>query len=109
MGSEPSESPNWRSIIHLANCPSRNSPTDSSDESFSEISKNWAGEPLDSYQKVLNFIRFTRTQTGLSVTAHLDRRYYATGTEPTPEQLQSLRLKPHEILPKWNYTISPNL
>ena len=76
---------------------------------FSEISKNWAGEPLDSYQKVLNFIRFTRTQTGLSVTAHLDRRYYATGTEPTPEQLQALRLKPHDVLPKWNYTISPNL
>jgi hypothetical protein len=76
---------------------------------FSEISKNWAGEPLDSYQKILNFIRSTRTETGLSVTAQLDRRNYPTGTEPTPEQLQSLRLKPHEVLPKWNYTISPNL
>jgi hypothetical protein len=76
---------------------------------FSEISKNWAGEPLDSYQKILNFIRSTRTDTGLSVTAHLDRRNYPTGTEPTSQQLQSLRLKPHEILPKWNYTISPNL
>ena len=76
---------------------------------FSEISKNWAGEPLDSYQKILHFIRSTRTQTGLSVTAHLDRRHYPTGTEPTPEQLQALRLKPHEVLPKWNYTISPNL
>ena len=72
---------------------------------FSEISKNWAGEPLDSYQKILNFIRSTRTQTGLSVTAHLDRRHYPTGTEPTPEQLQALPLKPHEVLPKWNYTI----
>ena len=76
---------------------------------FSEISKNWAGEPLDSYQKILNFIRSTRTETGLAVTAHLDRRNYPTGTEPTPEQLQSLRLKPHVVLPKWNYTISPNL
>lgn len=76
---------------------------------FSEISKNWAGEPLDSYQKILNFIRSTRTQTGLSVTAHLDRRYYPTGTEPTPVQLQALRLRPYEVLPKWNYTISPNL
>jgi Rhodopirellula transposase DDE domain len=76
---------------------------------FSEISKNWAGEPLDSYQKILRFIRSTKTQTGLSVTAHLDRRNYPTGAEPTPEQLQALRIKPHEILPKWNYTISPNL
>jgi hypothetical protein len=29
------------------------------------------------------------------VTAQLDRRNYPTGTEPTPEQLQSLRLKAH--------------
>lgn len=76
---------------------------------FSEISKNWAGEPLDRYQKILNFIRSTRTDTGLSVTAHLDGRNFPTGTAPTHEQLQSLRLKLHEILPKWNYTISPNL
>jgi hypothetical protein len=76
---------------------------------FSEISKNWAGEPLDSYHKILRFIRSTRTQTGLSVNAHLDRRHYPTGTEPTPEQLQALRIRPHHILPKWNYTISPNL
>jgi hypothetical protein len=76
---------------------------------FSEISKNWAGEPLDSYQKILSFIRSTRTATGLSVTAHLDRRHYPTGAEPTPDQLQKLCLKPHGVLPKWNYTISPNL
>jgi len=76
---------------------------------FSEISKNWAGEPLDSYQKILNFIRSTRTQTGLSVTAHLDRRYYPTGAQATPQHLQALRLKHHQVLPWWNYTISPNL
>jgi hypothetical protein len=76
---------------------------------FSEISKNWAGEPLDSYQKILRFIRSTRTQTGLAVTAHLDRRHYPTGVEPTPKQLQALRLQPGEVLPKWNYTISPTL
>jgi len=76
---------------------------------FSEISKNWAGEPLDSYQKILRFIRSTRTASGLMVTAHLDRRHYSTGVEPTPEQLQALRVQPGDVLPKWNYTISPNL
>ena len=40
---------------------------------FSEISKNWAAEPLVSYEKMLNFIRTTSTQTGLVVTAYLDR------------------------------------
>jgi hypothetical protein len=76
---------------------------------FSEISKNWAGEPLDSYRKILNFIRSTSTQTGLQVSAYLDRRSYPTGTEPTPEDLAHLRLYPHEVLPRWNYTIQPNL
>lgn len=76
---------------------------------FSEISKNWAGEPLDSYQKILRFIRSTRTQTGLAVSAHLDRRHYQTGMEPTPQQLQALRVHAGHVLPKWNYTISPIL
>jgi hypothetical protein len=36
---------------------------------FSEVSRNWAGEPLDSYQKILNYARTTTTQTGLQVAA----------------------------------------
>jgi hypothetical protein len=76
---------------------------------FSEVSKNWAGEPLDSYRKILNFIRTTSTQTGLQVSAYLDRRNYPTGTEPTPEDLAHLQLFPHDVLPRWNYTIQPSL
>ena len=38
---------------------------------FSQTSKNWAGESLNSYHKILHFIRSTRTQPGLSVSAHL--------------------------------------
>src|SRR5438045_4792536 len=40
---------------------------------FSEISKNWAAEPLDSYQKMLKFIRTTSTTNGLAVIAYIDR------------------------------------
>jgi hypothetical protein len=76
---------------------------------FSEVSRNWAGEPLDSYQKILNYARTTRTQTGLQVTAYLDRRHYPCGLKPTPDQIASLRLQPHETLPQWNYTIKPQL
>lgn len=76
---------------------------------FSEISKNWAAEPLESYQKILNFIRTTTTQTGLAVTAHLDRADYPTGLNPDPKLIRSLRLRPHKTLPAWNYTIAPNL
>jgi hypothetical protein len=76
---------------------------------FSEVSRNWAGEPLDSYQKILNYARTTRTQTGLKVTAYLDRRFYPCGLKPSPDQIASLRLRRHDTLPHWNYTIKPQL
>ncbi len=62
-----------------------------------------------SYQKILNYARTTTTQTGLRVSAYLDRRYYPRGRKPTPEQIASLRLQRHETLPQWNYTIKPQL
>ena len=76
---------------------------------FSEVSRNWAGEPLDSYQKILNYARTTQTQTGLRVTAYLDRRHYPCGLKPTSDQIASLRVQRHETLPEWNYTIKPQL
>ncbi len=76
---------------------------------FSEISKNWAGEPLHSPQKILNFLRTTNTQTGLAVTAYLHRACYETGTAVDPDLIQQLRLTPHKTLPTFNYTLTPNL
>jgi len=76
---------------------------------FSEISKNWAGEPLDGYQKILNFLRTTKTQTGLAVTAYLDRTQYETGTAVDPQLIRQLRITPHRTLPTLNYTLAPNL
>ena len=75
---------------------------------FSEISKNWAAEPLVNYEKMLKFIRSTRTQTGLLVTAYLDRANYPSGVKPDPEEISAVRLTRGKILPKWNYTIAPN-
>jgi hypothetical protein len=65
-------------------------------------------EPLVSYEKVIKFIRTTSTKTGLLVNAYLDRAHYPTGIKADPEQISALRLKHGKILPKWNYTISPN-
>ena len=75
---------------------------------FAEISKNWAGEPLDRYRKLLNFMRTTQTRTGLTVTAYLDRTHDATGVPIDARLVRQLRLKPHQTLPTWNYTIAPN-
>jgi hypothetical protein len=76
---------------------------------FSEISKNWAAEPLDTYPKILNLLRATTTQTGLSVRAYLDRAYYPTGSVPDAKLFRSLRLTQPATLPAWNYTITPNV
>jgi len=67
---------------------------------FSEISRNWAAEPLDSYEKMLKFIRTTSTRTGLIVTAYLDRKEYSTGLKPDPQLISSLRLRRSKILPQ---------
>lgn len=74
---------------------------------FSQISQNWAGEPLDSLEKMLKFLRTTKTQTGLRVRATLMKGHYPNGIKPTPAQMKGLPLLPHNILPDWNYTITP--
>ena len=74
---------------------------------FSEISKKWAGRPLDSYGTILNYIRRTTTAQGLMVTACLIRKNYSTGIKVTDEQMKQLRIVKHATLPRWNYTLSP--
>jgi Rhodopirellula transposase DDE domain len=74
---------------------------------FSEISKNWAGRPLDSYQTILNYIRTTTTTTGLKVKAYLVTANYPTGTKITDEEMDQLPIRPHETQPARNYTLNP--
>jgi hypothetical protein len=74
---------------------------------FSEISKNWAGRPLDSYETILNYIRTTTTRVGLRVQAHLVERGYEKGIKITDSQMREISIVKDEALPKWNYTLSP--
>jgi Rhodopirellula transposase DDE domain len=74
---------------------------------FSEISKEWAGRPLDRYGTILNYIRRTKTEQGLTVTACLIRKKYSTGIKVTDEEMKQLRLVTHPTLPRWNYTLRP--
>jgi DDE family transposase len=74
---------------------------------FSEISKNWAGQPLESYETVLNFIRTTKTSTGLVVNATLLEGDYPTGITISDAQMDEVNLRPHRVLPMWNYTLVP--
>jgi DDE family transposase len=74
---------------------------------FSFISITWKGQPLISYQTVVNLIAATRTRSGLTVKAVLDRHQYQTGAKVTTEDFATVRLKSHAFHPDWNYTLLP--
>lgn len=74
---------------------------------FGPLSNNWAGQPLRSLEIMLKFIRTTKTKTGLKVRARLNRKAYPKGTTISKAQMARLNLKPHRVLPQWNYTIFP--
>jgi hypothetical protein len=75
---------------------------------FSEISKNWAGCPLDSFATIQYYISTTSTTTGLAVKAYIDRKVYEKGIKINVEQLNRLNIRQHDDLPDWNYTVTPS-
>ena len=74
---------------------------------FSFITLNWRGQPLVSYETVVNLISATRTRAGLRVKAILDPRTYEAGTKISDEEMKAIRLERHARYPDWNYTIKP--
>jgi hypothetical protein len=75
---------------------------------FSQISRNWAGEPLTDIDKILQFIRTTKTKSGLTVNAYLIPENYDTGIKISDAEMRHLNLVPHEMLGRWNYTVRPS-
>jgi len=75
---------------------------------FSQISSNWAGEPLVSYETLLKFIRTTKTESGLHCKAYLDKTVYETRLQLTPGQKEQINLVPRRVLPRFNYAIKPH-
>jgi Rhodopirellula transposase DDE domain len=75
---------------------------------FSFISLNWKGQPLVTYETVINLIGATRTRAGLRVKAALDSGSYELGVKISDADMEQLRLKPHSTLPAWNYSIAPH-
>jgi hypothetical protein len=75
---------------------------------FSFISKNWRGQPLASYEVIINLIAATTTGTGLEVYARLDKDEYPDKIAVTDAQLAAVNITRHEFHPEWNYTIKPS-
>ena len=74
---------------------------------FREVSKTWAGCPLRSFDLVLQDIRETKTQPGLTVQAHLVPDAYQRGVKVPDTVMATLNIQAHAICPIWNYTIRP--
>ncbi len=80
---------------------------------FSQISKSWANQPLETYETVVNLIGATtaKSNTGpdLHVEARLDTKVYETGIKVSDAILASVLLFPEEFHGEWNYSIQQSL
>jgi hypothetical protein len=74
----------------------------------SEISKNWAGRPLDSLETILNYINTTTTSTGLKVQASLIKRTYQKGIKISDAEFSKIPITYDNALPRWNYSLQPS-
>src|SRR5262249_4114888 len=53
---------------------------------FSQISLNWAGKPLESYETIINYVRTTTNSSGLRVRARLVTKNYPKGERIAPKE-----------------------
>jgi len=68
---------------------------------------NWRGRPLRTHQVIVDLIRNTTTQSGLTVHCELDTGQYPTGLRYTKKDVDALPISGHEFHSEWNYTINP--
>jgi DDE family transposase len=71
----------------------------------SQISLNWAGKPLRTFETMLGYIRDPTTTTGVRVTASLLEGVDQTGKRVTMAVMNPLQVEPHAVCPRWHYTI----
>jgi len=75
---------------------------------FCFVTNNWRGQPLTSFQVIVNLIAGTTNSKGLKVKAALDTNVYETGIEITEEQLKMVNIQRDKFHGEWNYIISPS-
>ena len=74
---------------------------------FSQITLNWRGKPLTSYEVIVNLIAATTNSKGLEVKCMLDTNKYPTGIKIEKKQVEELGIIPDEFHGEWNYTFKP--
>ena len=74
---------------------------------FSFISMNWRGEPLLTYQTIISLISSTKTKTGLTVKARLDKKIYKKGIKVSKDEMNLLNIVGDKFHGEWNYSVKP--
>jgi transposase len=74
---------------------------------FAQITLNWRGRPLTSYQVVINLIGSTTTRTGLHVRTALDTSEYPLGVRVSDTDFGQLNIRKKRFHGEWNYSLSP--
>jgi len=74
---------------------------------FSYISQNWRGQPLRSFQTIVNLIAATATTTGLKVHAELNTEAYPAGIKVSDQELAQVKIRRDKFHGDWNYEIQP--
>jgi hypothetical protein len=75
---------------------------------FCHVTRNWRGQPLETYEIVVSLIGSTTTETGLKVYAELDTSKYEKGRKVSNEELANVNIKQSRFHGEWNYVIRPN-
>ena len=78
---------------------------------FPHLSRVCTGMLFDTLEHVVELMRKASTQTGLRTTVNVIRRVYETGRTASDLMKQVIRstLQFADLLPKWNYTITPQI
>ena len=74
---------------------------------FCHITRNWQGQPLETFETVVQLIGNTSTWEGLEVHAWLDESVYEKSIRVTDCQLAECRIKRNKFQGEWNYEILP--
>lgn len=78
---------------------------------FPHVARACTGMMFDTLERVVQLMRKATTSTGLRTTVNVIKRIYETGRNATDTIKATIRdaVTFHDLLPKWNYTISPQI
>lgn len=74
---------------------------------FPHVGRACAGMLFDKLDTVVDLMRGATTRTGLRTTVNVMRGLYETGEKANNQIKATLRTKLDDVLPKWNYSFSP--